>query len=581
MSSPLEITVGARVSAYLTSAEDYNKYRKKLNRTLAKLRYELGLVTRDTKNYKDKEKISTISASDYDTNDKYGDLILLTAERNLLYALEIKNLMEISGDQINSYKRLMISKIKKSLKLCQKLISIINNESSDLKKIEIFIYASLVQSLLSVTQKKWQISINALSIARVSLDFKLSRSQELLKSGDIDEEEFQFNKTLTNELFDSFIDPSLNLALSQSNSYYETTDLKSISRKHCHDNDLPYLSPVITLISKIDDSYVSDVSSSVNLIKSIQWRDHEANLYNDEISYKIMALNEDNWSQVHDPNQFDLLISKWTQILEIHENDLAKNHDDDDSEKVQDRAILLTYINYNLYFTTLKRDLLLINGIFKRIGQPLVSIAKKLELYRDVSRLYDSIISLIDALKNLPGVYNDDELSDSLDNLTKFFAGKKSLVIAHSFALKNQYPESLKIYHHVADSLKSSEDFYKVKTFPYSITDNEDYCKFVEKLNHDFANLHVFTQLYHQTNTSFVIENINAFPLHNSLKSIVNIDSVANIAPLLNKPVLFDVGFNYINYGSDSGSRASTPVPQTHDEDDKKRSGFFGIFGRS
>lgn len=581
MSSPLEITVGARVSAYLTSAEDYNKYRKRLNRTLAKLRFELSLVTRDTKNYKDKEQISSISTSDYDSNPKYGDLILLTAERNLLYALEIKSLMEISGDQINSYKKLMVSKIKKSLKLCQKLISIISNEPSDLKKIEIFSYTSLVQSLLAVTQKKWKISINALSIARVSLDFKLSRRQEQLKEGDIDEEEFQATKTLINELFDSFIDPSLNLALSQSNSYYETTDLKSISRKHCHDNDLPYLSPVIALISKIDDSYVSDVSSSVNLIKTIQWRDHEATLFNDEISFKIMSLNEEDWSSFKDPNQFDHLISRWSQILEIHENDLAKNHDDDDSEKVQDRAILLTYINYNLYFTTLKRDLLLIDGISKKLGHQHVSTTKKLKVYRDISRLYDSIISTIDGLKNLPGVYNDEDLSDSLDNLTRFFSGKKSLVVAHSFALKYQYPESLKIYHHVVDSLPATSNFYKVKTFPYNITNNDDFSEFVQKLNHDFANLHVFTELYHKNSTSFVVENVNSVPLNNSLQSLVNFDKLGAIAPLLSKPVLFDIGFNYINYGSDSGSRASTPVPLGGDEDDKKRSGFFGIFGRS
>lgn len=56
MEYPLNVTLGARMSAYLSSSEDYHKQRKRLNKRLLKLRHELDLITPDTKDYKKKEK---------------------------------------------------------------------------------------------------------------------------------------------------------------------------------------------------------------------------------------------------------------------------------------------------------------------------------------------------------------------------------------------------------------------------------------------------------------------------------------------------------------------------------------------
>ena len=108
MEYPLNVTLGARMSAYLSSSEDYHKQRKRLNKRLLKLRHELDLITPDTKDYKKKEKISKISSSDYDQDEKYGLLLLLTAERDSLYSSEIKSLLEISNDNASSYRNLMI-----------------------------------------------------------------------------------------------------------------------------------------------------------------------------------------------------------------------------------------------------------------------------------------------------------------------------------------------------------------------------------------------------------------------------------------------------------------------------------------
>ena len=124
--------------------------------------------------------------------------------------------------------------------------------------------------------------------------------------------------------------------------------------------------------------------------------------------------NNIHWDKSNDINQFDSIITQWNEILSLHKSDTERNQDDDDLEQVQNRAILLTYINYNLLFTTLKRDLLLIGQL------------AKIDDNKDIIRLFNGILVIVQNLKDLPGVYNDEDLYDSLDNLEKFFIAQKS-----------------------------------------------------------------------------------------------------------------------------------------------------------
>ncbi|CUM48305.1 unnamed protein product [Debaryomyces tyrocola] len=599
MEYPLNVTLGARMSAYLSSSEDYHKQRKRLNKRLLKLRHELDLITPDTKDYKKKEKISKISSENYDQDERYGLLLLLTAERDSLYSSEIKSLLEISNDNASSYRNLMISRIKKSLSSSKKLLEITVNEKDEYKRIEYYTYAALIQGNLSVNKKQWPKALNAFSIAKCALDFLYSQEDSKMDVEEEQEESIQFKKTLISEITETLVDPSLALAISQDDTAYSTTtDLKTVSRQHCRDNKLSYLQPVIEIIARIEPEAVSEVSSSTELIKSVQWRDHEATLYNDELAYKIMKLtndNETNWKNFNDANQFDVLLSGWSELLEIHTNDMDKNKDEDDLEKVQDRAIVLTYINFNLLFTRLKRDLLIIDQLSSQ-GDNVFAL-KKLEFNKDIIRLYGTIITTTHEIKDLPGVYNDEDLHESLDNLEKFFVAKKSTVLARSFALNNKFPEALKIFDHVDTTLSSSENkFYKIDEFPYNVSSNDEFEKFRKELPSHVLQAQILAQFSldlskNLNQSNFVIENMNKYPVSNeTLDNIANFNENLSIAPVLSKPVLFDIGFNYINYGmgrsssyNNSNLGTSTTSDSTTDQNDpnKKKSGFFGIFGRS
>ncbi|CAH6719096.1 signal recognition particle subunit Srp68p [[Candida] jaroonii] len=562
MDSPLALTIGNRITAYLNSAEDYHKYRKRINKQLLRLRHDLDLVTRDTKNYKTKEKFSKISIEDYENDERFGLILLLTSERDLLYSLEIRSLLEISNEgNASSYKNLMISKLKRSIIGTKKLLEVVKNEQDKFKLLEIYIYAAINEGSLAIHKRKWSKALNSFSMARCGL--------ELLHDERAETE--TFNKSIISELINTVVDPSINLSVNQLN--LNLIDLKSISRKHCRDNELPYLSPIVELISSIDDKYVKEISSTVDKIESVNWRDHEARIYNDEISFKLIKLVDSNNNNLTEIENFDELITGWNEILELHQIDVSKNQDEEDDEKIQDRAILLTFINYNLLFTTIRRDLILIDDLSTKSLK--VSKNKKLIINKDITRLYTSIISTLDEIKELPGVFNDEDLSNSLENMIKYYNYKKSVKLAECFTLNGKHIESLKVLDVIYKDCQDKEELYSVEDFPFDVTNNKEFIEFKTELQQLLNKNHIMAQFYYETNNdSVIIENMNKFPLNN------NILGFNNILPVLPKPVLFDIGYNYINY-SGTNSNSGTPEPSTSTDDDNKKKGFFGIFGRS
>lgn len=564
MESPLAITLGARSSAYLNTSEDYHKYRKRLNKQLQRLRHDLGLIVKDTKNYKSKEKQSTISNEDYDKNPKFGLLLLLTAERDLVYSLELRSLIEVNSEgNALSYSTLMISKLKKSIQVAKRLLTVVENEQDDFKLLELYIYCAILEGLLAVHKRRWERSLDAFSKVKCGL--------ELL--ADKRDGQNEFNKAGINDVITTLVDPSLNLSISQLD--FGLSDLKTVARKHSHDQTIPYLLKIVKLISKHDESYVKELSTSINLIKSISWREHEANLYNDEISFKLVSLTKPEVNDFKEIEQFDELLTGWTEVLELHQQDLQKHDDEDDSERIQDRAILLTFINYNLLFTKISRDLTLVDNLTKELDGTSLSKVKKLMINKDISRLYEAIVITLEEIIELPGVYNDDELLQSLELMIQFYNGQKSLRLSNSLMVVEKYVESLK----VLSAITFSHNQYLVENFPFGVTNNQQLQKFKTELNNLLLNNQILAQFTVEATFNlepFVIENTDKFP--QNLKNIVNLGENAKLQPVLPKPVLFDIGFNYINYAN--GSESGSPEPQT-DSDDKKKSGFFGIFGRS
>lgn len=560
-------TYGARLSAYLTTYEDLKKHRKRLNKALVKLRHNLDIVTKDTRKYSEKEQTKRLSAADYDQNKLNGLLLLLLAERDSLYAAEIKSLLEISGSRLTQYKKLMITRLKRSLQTNKKLLRITENEADQSVRTELYIYTALSQGLYLVNKKRWAEALQAFSVARCGLELIIHQSEE-------DSEGENFKKTLLEELLDTLVDPSLSLAVSQIEQHQSTSDLITIARKHCHDKHLPYLEPAVELIRSQDPLLVQEPMDE-DLSRTVTWREHEAHVYNDEIATKIVRLNRIDWQLFEEANDYDSLLQKWTALVDLHEADLLKNRDEDDLEKTQDGAIVLTYLKYHVHFTKLKRDLLLIHQLESKV---FASSAKKLQTHRDVIRLYDSIISTVELLKDLPGVYNDEDMYDSLENMQKFFTAKRSVVVAESYALVNMFPEALKVYSHLADTFEVTPDFYKTDSFPYDVTSIGQVKELSNTIQSSLSRAHVMAQFHREQSgaSDYVMDNVYKFPIADKVNKITDAGEKGALRPMLSKAVLFDIAFNYISYST----RGDSSTKEAKASGDKKKSGFFGIFGR-
>lgn len=564
--TPLATTYGARLSAYLTTYEDLKKHRKRLNKALVKLRHNLDIVTKDTKKYSEKEQTKGIRSAQYDEDERNGLLLLLIAERDSLYASEIKSLLEISGSRLSSYKKLMVSRLKRTVQTSKKLLEVTQNEKNSAVRTELYIYAALAQGLYLVNKKRWSEALQAFSIARCGLELIASQSSE-------DAEGENFNRTLLEELLDTLVDPSLNLAVSQNDQHESSADIITVARKHCHDSTLPYLQPAVELIASQDPQFVQEPEEE-ELSRKVTWREHEANVYNDELATKIARLNRVDWKEFAEANDYDSLLQKWTALVDLHESDILKNKDEDDLDKVQDGAIVLTYLKYNVHFTKLKRDLLLIEQLE---SQKFASVAKKLQAHRDILRLFDSIVSTVEQLKDLPGVYNDEEMYESLENMERFFVSKRAIVVADSYALANKLPEALKVYNHLSNTFEATSDFYKIESFPYEVTSNDQVKELASTIQTNLSKIHVMAQFHSEQNSqsNLVVDNVFKFPLSDGLARITNAGDRGAIKPVLSKAVLFDVAFNYISYSSRADETSGGEPTE-----DKKKSGFFGIFGR-
>lgn len=538
-----------------------------MNKALVKLRHNLDIVTKDTRKYSEKEQTKRLSAADYDQNKLNGLLLLLLAERDSLYAAEIKSLLEISGSRLTQYKKLMITRLKRSLQTNKKLLRITENEADQSVRTELYIYTALSQGLYLVNKKRWAEALQAFSVARCGLELIIHQSEE-------DSEGENFKKTLLEELLDTLVDPSLSLAVSQIEQHQSTSDLITIARKHCHDKHLPYLEPAVELIRSQDPLLVQEPMDE-DLSRTVTWREHEAHVYNDEIATKIVRLNRIDWQLFEEANDYDSLLQKWTALVDLHEADLLKNRDEDDLEKTQDGAIVLTYLKYHVHFTKLKRDLLLIHQLESKV---FASSAKKLQTHRDVIRLYDSIISTVELLKDLPGVYNDEDMYDSLENMQKFFTAKRSVVVAESYALVNMFPEALKVYSHLADTFEVTPDFYKTDSFPYDVTSIEQVKELSNTIQSSLSRAHVMAQFHREQSgaSDYVMDNVYKFPIADKVNKITDAGEKGALRPMLSKAVLFDIAFNYISYST----RGDSSTKEAKASGDKKKSGFFGIFGR-
>lgn len=566
MESPLALTYGVR-NTYGT-IEEYRYGIKHSKKRVENLKKSLKIQVGDTKHYQDKDKIFEIDTENYDSSFKYGLVLLYLAERNFLKSSMITQSSSFEDTLVpkSSKSKLKFgsAKLKKAVNYSKHLLEICFNDSNDSKKIEIFVYYALSQSMLLIRQKKWEKAAYLLSVARICLEFLEKKSSY----------EVNKDKHLYREIIENIVDRSLRLSLEHTS--FAGKQLGYVSRylavkKYADCENLPddNLEEVIELINKLDPTYfqytdadAANEGAVFRLIDQITWFTHTARLYNSEIARLIMEIAKAE-SDIRDKDisSFDPVLLGWQTILENHELDTERHSsDEDDADITRDRQIITTYIKYHLYFNRIRRDVALVEGLNSQRASKSTS---SLEVNKDILRIYGTIFSTIGELKDLPGVYSDSDLSSDVETLEQYFVNLKSVAVANSYEILKKYREALSIVCLIKTELQLNND----ETFAPHVLTN----KLLQKQQRDLAvyqnKLHMLAQFEHEQskNQSVVVSAADAIHIPISISSIHEFQKkknllidVESIRAVNVKPVFFDLAFNYVGQDEASVAAAQT-----------------------
>ncbi len=583
MEHPLSATYGLRLGSLLQSADDFHRHRHRINLKLKKLRHALGITTRDTRNYKEKQKISTISAENYDESNKYGEVILYQIERDLLYAEETKLLLDVHASK--SKQRFLVSKYKKALSNSKHLLEVTSDEKNKYVLLELLTYIAIVQGSFCFSRKHWDSVLNSFSIARCSLNC-LYKYQEDGSSN--------VNRELYLDIIDNVVDPGLKIAqLELAGSRNPDLGLISRGQAAVFADTFSYLKRAVDIVKSIDPELVSipDETEAEKLITSVSWRSYTAELNSADEAKAIMKAQKAASEVVNsDTASFDAALLAYQNALTLKNQEIGRGDAYSSDEQKQEAQIVLTYLKYNYLMLRIRRDATLLSAITAKDSSP--SKSSILRYLRNSWKMQDGICSSLKDIRELPGVANDDDLVDTLSSTQYFYETAKVLGLARGYLASDKCSQSLAL---AAKAKQICDGISPLKEdLAPGLPNNDDIKDIRSQVDTFLSRAHILTVYQDKNHKSgipqYLIDQMNRFPDttgEDLLKTIAPL--TLKLEPVNVKPVLFDIAFNYIDYGGDgvkptvvgvedTTSAKETPASSENDEK-KKKGGFFGLFG--
>lgn len=586
MDFPLANTYGSRSELFLQSADDYHRQRHRINKRLNRLRRNLKIITKDTKNYKEKCKGNTTCAENYDMDTAYGDLSLYQIERDLLYAQETRLLLDVHTSK--SKERFLITKYKKALKNAHHLLSVIANEQDQFKVLEFLTYTAIIEGSLAITRKKYNDALFSFSVARCSLQF-LYAYRSLPPA---------FTKELYYDIIDLVVDPALKVAALQTKSS-KISDLTQLSREQVFNNrqNTSYLNKAMQIIDRKDPSYITPSSEEQGeVLREITWGSYTARVSSNEISLAITKVNEKLKQIIDaDTSSYDSALMSYLDAITLQEQEMERNENDSDDSENQEQYIILTYLKYNYLLLRIRRDFTIMEDLDAGAAEKSnASRQKLLDLWKDYLKVNDSILDSFNELKELPGIANDDEIMEMVTTLDVFFQIKKQMKLSLAYLVSNEYVKSLALVSNcsqLANNLKTLSDAEELSG---NLPRNSDFEKIKEEIANEKSKLYILASYFKgagelaSIGSKFLIDYVKKFPEFSSAQLLESVAPLrVNFEPVNVKPVLFDIGYNYIKYDSMDGRVASQksvdePLRENMSDEsiDRKKKGFFGLFGR-
>lgn len=601
MEHPLEEIVLARNELPLQWADDYRQYRIRTTRKLARLRKSFNLHQRPVKGKKPQRSGKAITLEDVKKNAGVLKIYLTLAERAWAEALRTTTLQEsraaVEGSNTNDHIRSKLAKAVKYANLAVKLAEKFDS-FDEISKLEMYAYTALISGHHDFVIHRWKSCIKNYSVARVSL---LTIANKTSTPG---------LKEQLLDIISTIVDEHITYSVFQLEKV-RPLRVDNIAKKAALNQSDSH--PAIALVQKLDSSVISTESlntSGNNRLEVVTWRKHTAKIMDDDVSavlFETVKKDSELEAKINSTesiaasiNLFDSVLESWQDAQDLVKDNIKRyeslnsNHD----QSIQDQYVVLTFTGYSLLLRRIQRDTILLSQVdtTKKNKQTDGKISRMTFVKsQDLVRIYDTILQSTKQLLELPGIYNDEELLQSLTTLDFYYKAKRVELIGQTYFLAGENKQALALYQKAYELLTSLPKLDTLTEFPQGVLSKEQLDAAVSHINTRTIQLQaVLTaeQLKLERNANAfseitaVIDSINTYPssltVDEITKNLVKFDH--NLEPIFVKPVFFDIAFNYIDYdtGSKSSvmSRDSEAASESSDVKGGKRGFLKGLWGR-
>ncbi|BFZ62019.1 signal recognition particle subunit srp68 [Saitoella coloradoensis] len=530
--------------------QDYEKYREWCSRNVYRLRKALKIVQKGRK-YSEL-KVTAEQAKD----QRYLEILLFNAERAWAQASEIKAVSE--QDENNVRHQHCVRRLAKAAQYARDLAAILASPeigADAATQLDAIAYAASFAGQWYFEKRAWEQCLEQVSVARVAWN--------LLDAG-VENDLFKDAATGT--------DPSIRYCAYQT-SQGQDRDISSLTREYVRKD-----ARVVEVLKKLNPSALDKQTEELSaVIEQVSWRGYVAPVSDPAIAVSLLRVQDiQNASEVSEAlatRSFDDVLAAWADASDATQKAISEEeHGAQDQEKLQALQITYTYVNYSEITTRIRRDLLLAAALLSRIDDRRPPTTTS--VYRDLIKLYDSILQSLTSIFDLPGVAADQDFCAELEAKLSYFKAQRASFLARSWAVQDEYKNALALFlRALAYARRASGPLSVSVEADYVSVTAADVNNLVSKLVSEVSRtralltMNLLTAPTEATEPNALIYALNEYPdlsVPLDLGRLVELPPKFQAVPV--KPVFFDIAYNYIGYETAQGLEDEPLAAQHKDE---------------
>ncbi|KAK7418391.1 signal recognition particle subunit srp68 [Neonectria punicea] len=604
---------------------DYSTYHGLLSKRLLNCRKKLGLATKNRGKFHPKSKVTPDEVAQ---NHGYVQFLLLTSERAWAQAMSIKSTHSTDQKGITGRTRShIVSRLTKAARNADDLVDVLSESDSGATSTDLLeakAYAALIRGSMLFEKQSWEPSLRSYATARIVYSALATTTK-----GDI-----------FKDLLSETIDPSIRYSAYQLNTP-RTVPIPVIAQRAFPHSDTALVQEInqidVNLLKQGETDLKKESPGAEDAPKTLTWRSREVTIEDAQIAVAwgfVLASKERLATTLAEPRDrspsdlsaaYDEILSATQDAVDATKqaiDEMRAEGIEQGDPRMQSLQITRTAVNFEMISWRIGRNRVLTgsnDGAVEEYGpvrrrrartseepakqEKELPIGKKLGKLKEKVALYAGILQSIEAIKELPGVANDQELASQIDSFVKYFEALKALSVARSHAIIGKCANALGLIHHAFGL--SGESLPKVpkpgeastKGVPLSLTVEPEAVQFLHKLldgeRQRYRSIVYIDELRTDKKEDAeddvkrpLVETLQDYPINGvELANIVEYPPKMALIPM--KPIFLDVAWNYIEYpGKAAAEREAAPAKEGSKDavapgpQQPAKRGWFG-FGRS